>query len=65
MGNEGSVDGDEPQALDLTLRQQHPIEWVASRRLGIDGSNRVAFIDRNDRYAQTLDKLGQGGEARR
>ena len=49
MGNGGAVDGHEPQALDLTLRKQHPVEGIASRRLAIDGSDRVAFIDRDDR----------------
>jgi hypothetical protein len=47
----------------MTLRQQHPVERIAGRRLGFDGSDRVAFVDRDDREPQAEDKLGQGGEA--
>jgi hypothetical protein len=48
MGNEGAVEGHEPQALDLALREQHPVEWVARGRLRFDGSERVAGVDRDD-----------------
>src|SRR5271166_1457550 len=54
MRNEGAVDGKEPQSLDLTLREQHPIERIASRRLGFDGRQRVAFVDRDNPDAQAV-----------
>ena len=53
MRNEGAVDGDEPQALDLTLREQHPIERIARRRLGFDGRQRVAFVNRDNPDAES------------
>ncbi len=62
MRNKGAVDGDEPQSLDLTLREQHPIERIARHRLGFDGSQRVAFIDRDNPDAEAVEKLGQRAE---
>ncbi len=62
MGIEGAVDCDEPQSLDLTLREQHPVERIARRRLGFDGNQRVAFIDRDNPDAEAVEKLGQGAE---
>ena len=62
MRDKGAVDGDEPQSLDLALRQQHPVERIARRRLGLDGSQRVAFVDRDYFDAEAVEKLGQGGE---
>jgi hypothetical protein len=60
MGGEGAVDGEEPQALDLTLREQHPIERVAGDRLGLDGHKGVAFVDRDHLDPQAVKKLGEG-----
>ena len=62
MGNEGAGDRHEPQSLDLALRLQHPVERIAGSRLRFDRSNRVTFVDRDDRYAQAVNKLGQGDE---
>jgi len=62
MRNEGAVDGDEPQSLDLTLREQHPIERIARCRLRFDGSERMAALDRDDPDAEAVEKLGQGAE---
>jgi hypothetical protein len=33
MRSERAVDGEEPQPLDLTLREQHPIEGIAKKGL--------------------------------
>ena len=48
MRNKRAVDGEEPQALDLTLREQRPIKGIARYRVGLDGRERMAFIDRDD-----------------
>ncbi len=54
MGNERAVEGDEPQVLDLTLREQHPVERITGRRLGRE---RMALVDRNDPDAETVEEL--------
>ena len=65
MGHEGAVKRDEPQTLDLTLREQHPIEGIPGHGLWFDGSERVTFVDHDDLHAQSLEKLGQSAEADR
>ena len=65
MRDEGAVDGDEPQPLDPTLSEQHPVEWIARRRLRLDGSKRVTLVDPNDLYAHVADERRQGAEGRR
>ncbi len=62
MRDKGAVDGDEAQALDLTLREQHPVERIGGRRLRFDGSERVALVDRDNPDAEAIEKLGQGAE---
>src|SRR5271167_4610900 len=64
MRNERAVNGDQSEPFDLTLREQHPIERIASRRLGLDRGEGMALVDRDDPYAQSVEKLGQGAEAR-
>ena len=54
-----AVDGEE-QSLDLTMREQRPVEGVAGDRLGLDRRERVAFVDRDDPDAEAVEKLGQG-----
>jgi hypothetical protein len=63
MRNEGAVDGEEPQSLDLTLREQHPVERIAGHRLGLDGRERVAFVDRDNPDAEAVEKLGRSSRA--
>jgi hypothetical protein len=36
MRNERAIRCDEAEAVDLTLRQKHPIEWIVRFRLGVD-----------------------------
>jgi hypothetical protein len=38
----------QPQILDLALRQKHPIERVASYRLGVHNGERMMLVDRYD-----------------
>ena len=45
MRNKGAVDREQPETLDLALREQHPVEGIARLRLGIDGRERIAFVD--------------------
>jgi hypothetical protein len=60
MRHEGAVHGEKPKTLDPTLSEQHPIEWIARHRLGLDGSG-VMLFDRDDLYAH----VPRGGWARR
>jgi hypothetical protein len=57
MGHEGAVERDEPQILDLTLREQHPSEGISSHGLWFDASDRVAFVDHDDLHAQSVEEL--------
>ena len=56
MGDERPVDRHEPKTL--TLREQHPVERIASLGIGLDGGERVTLIDGDDFNAQAVKKLG-------
>ena len=62
MRNEGAVERDEPQALDLTLREQHPVERIAGHRFWVHSHERMAFVDRYDPDAEASEKPKQGVE---
>ena len=52
-----AVDPDEPQALDLTLRQQHPVEGIARPRLRLNGCERMALVDGHDPNAEARERI--------
>lgn len=62
VGIESAVDREEPQPLDMALREQHPVERIASCGLRLDRGEGVTLVDREDFYAQAVKKLGKGAE---
>jgi hypothetical protein len=57
-----AVDREEPQSRDLALREQHPVGRVACCRLRFDRGEGMTLVDREEFYAQSGKKLGQGDE---
>ena len=58
MTEECSINRYELQILNLTLRQQHSVEWISGGRLRLNDSHGVLLIDSNDLDSKTPNQLG-------